>query len=217
MSHHPIAGFGFLAVMLGGIGFLSFKGIESSQAYEAERRAQQERQRQEEAARAEQEAARSRAEEIQNHIRTAVMAAQRDDFPVAIEILKKAADRFNDSTALWLNLGIAQRGAEQWDDAELSFKRVLVLDPNDWDGLAESATIRVVKGDLEGAFGFFERIPTGEGRMLERLAYDPTFNDLDKEPRFTALVAKHGATELRRETLARVKEEAAAPAPAPKP
>lgn len=217
MSHHPIAGFGFLAVMLGGIGFLAFKGVESSRAYEADRRAQEALRQEEEAARAKEEAARARAEEIQNHIRTAVMAAQREDFTVAIEVLQKAADRFNDSTALWLNLGIAQRGAEQWDEAEKSFKRVLVLDPNDWDGIAESGTIRVVKGDLEGAFAFFERIPAGEGRMLERLAYDPTFNELDKEPRFTALVAKHGATELRRDTLARVKAESAAPQPTPAP
>lgn len=213
MSNHPIAGFGFLAIMLGGIGFLSMKGVEGSRTWQAERHAEEERAKKEEEERAAQEANRARAEAIQGQIRAAVMAAERDELPLAIEMLKKAADQWPDSTGLWLNLGIAQRGAEQWDEAEKSFNRVLVLDAKDWDAVAELGTIRVVKQDLDGAFGFFDKIPVGEGRMTERLAYDPTFAQLDADPRFVALLGRHSALELRQEAKARMAEEAAAPPP----
>jgi tetratricopeptide (TPR) repeat protein len=210
MSNHPIVGFGFLALVVGGIGYGASQGVAASLATMAAHAAE-EHARQEAEERARQEAEKvAHDAKIQEVMRAAVMAVQSENFDDAIKLLSQLAEQEPKDAAVWLNLGIAQRAAERWDDADASFQKVLAINPEDFDAVAERATVKKVKGDIEGALTLFESIPISEGRMLERLAYDPTFADLDKNERFQKLLEKHDAKALRTSLLAEQAKEQAA-------
>ncbi len=110
----------------------------------------------------------------------------------AEEAFQGLAVRYPDEPSVWLNLGIAQRGLHRLPEAAKTFARVNELDPQDYDALAERASIQKLSGDVEGALTFLEEIPAGEGRVRIRLLRDRIWQDISGNPRMQALRAKHG-------------------------
>ena len=93
---------------------------------------------------------------------------------------------------MWLNLGICYRSLDKLDAADRAFARVLQLDPEDWDAVAERATIRITRGDRDQAFEMLASIPANRGQVQERLRSDPLWRKHRKDPRMPPLMKKHG-------------------------
>jgi tetratricopeptide (TPR) repeat protein len=120
--------------------------------------------------------------------------AQQGDYETAIQKLQQMIVDHPRQPGLYLNLGIAQRAAGKLDDADRTFAKVLEMDPNDYDAMAERANVQKEKGNVDAALDIMEKIPEGQGRIYMRLKEDPLWIDADN-PRLNALREKHGATE----------------------
>lgn len=171
MSHsdHPIAGFAFLAVAFGTIAWGAEYGISTSKRALAE----------------------GAKKEVNAEVRKAVDVGRGGDFEQAQKMLEEiVAKHPNDPDALF-NLGISQTATERDDEADKTFQRVLELAPEDWDAVAERASIKKRKGQVDEALAMLEKIPAGKGHLHERLTQDPLWADIS-DGRMEELKKRHG-------------------------
>jgi tetratricopeptide (TPR) repeat protein len=94
-----------------------------------------------------------------------------------------------------LNLGLAYKGLELYEQADAQFQRVLAEDPQDWDAVAERATLLKIKGEEGKAFELMETVPEGQGRMAERLEGDSDWAEAGDIDRLDKLRRRHGGEE----------------------
>jgi tetratricopeptide (TPR) repeat protein len=173
MKDHPIAAGTWLLLIVGGIGFLGFTGLQSGAEHEKN----------------------AEKSGLNQELEAIIDAGRRGEYDVAIQGLEGMIAKYPNEPSLYLNLGIAQRAAERLDDADRTFAKVLELDPNDYDAMAERANILREKGNLEGALELMDKIPPGKGRVNMRLRDDPLWLEVAEEPRVKALRQKHGIEE----------------------
>ena len=157
--------------------------------------------------------------EIQGIMRRAIYAFRQLDYESAEKLLVDASEKYPTVPAVWLNLGICYRGMDKLDAADRAFARVLELDAEDWDAVAERATVRVMRGDVDDAFKVMNRIPPNKGQMQQRLRSDPSWLKFADDERMVALRKKHGVVLEEGESKAleaqrRVLESAAKDVPA---
>ena len=160
---------------------------------------------------------------VKQEMHMAVQAGNAGRFAEAARMLEALQKRHPRSTTIALNLGIAYSALEHYDRAEEQFDKVLSLDPEDWDAVAEQATLKVVQGDEKAGMDLLDKIPKGQGRLDRRLMADPVWIGAKDKERLAKLREKHGAgagdtAERRlREMERRRKEFEAANKPATKP
>ncbi|MCK6548476.1 tetratricopeptide repeat protein [Myxococcota bacterium] len=184
MSHsndHPIAGYLFLALAVGGIGYAGLSAVESSKKL-----------------RLEQEEAAATAK-----IREALAAGETEQFGKAEALLREVLEKQPSNIDALFNLGIALVAQDKNDDADATFQKVLAVKPDDWDAVAERAglakrratktsTTTLDPKELDAALGLLESIPAGKGNVAERLVRDPLWADLIGHERLIKLFDKHG-------------------------
>ena len=172
MKNHNFAAGLFLVVVVGGGGTAIFRAM-TNQAKESTESIERER------------------GEVTKILKSAVELGQRARYREAVQILESAVPRYGHYSAVWLNLGIAQRAQGNLDDAAASFDRALQANPKDWDALAEMATVDKLKGREADAFAKLEQVPAGRGRVRERLEVDPAWAAAGDADRLAALHEKH--------------------------
>ena len=170
MKDHPIAAGVFLIVVASGIGTLASYGLQAG--HDHERKAVK--------------------VELNKQLDDILDIARSGDYDTVIQRLEKMIEEHPSETGLYLNLGIAQRAAEKYDDADSTFAKVLEMDPNDYDALAERANIQKEKGNVDAAFDLLDKIPPRAGRIDVRLRDDPLWIDVADHPRMKDLRIKHG-------------------------
>jgi tetratricopeptide (TPR) repeat protein len=106
--------------------------------------------------------------------------------------LAKITDEHPDNVDALFNYGVALTGLEQYDEADRVFRRVLELDPKDYDVVAERASLKIDQDKVDEAIQIAGTIPRGEGRMPLRLDHDPRWAGLRDDPRVMELRKKHG-------------------------
>ena len=169
MKDHNVAAGVFLLMFVGGVGTLiTYKTMQQH-----DRAGKEER------------------EEVREVLRTAVEQGQRGRFKEAISVLQEATGPYGRYSAIWLNLGIAQRATGDLESAAHSFEEALKANPNDWDAIAERATVQKLRGSEADALASLERIPPGHGRVRERLEVDPAWGEAKDAERLEALRQKH--------------------------
>ncbi|HJL40233.1 MAG TPA: tetratricopeptide repeat protein [Myxococcales bacterium LLY-WYZ-16_1] len=148
-------------------------------------------------------------EQLKRQIRAGISFGQRGKLDEAEEVFAELAESHPDEAAVWYNLGVARSGLEDYDAAETAFERTRELEPDNWDVVAELATIRQLRGNTSGALDLLERIPVGEGRLSFRLREDPVWAS-GEGARFEALKEKHGGleTSVRAEESGTIQPEA---------
>ena len=132
---------------------------------------------------------------IRTTMRDAIMLGRQGDLGGAEHALATLAEKYPDHGAIWYNLGIARMGLENTDGAIEAFDKAVEVDPEDWDAVAELATLALEKGEASVGFDKLETIPPGQGRMQARLLRDPRWKDHAEAPRMKALRTKHGIPE----------------------
>lgn len=130
--------------------------------------------------------------EVRRIIREAIYAHNQLDYETAEKLLVEASERYPQIAAVWLNLGICYRSLNKLDAADRAFARVLELNEQDWDAVAERATVRLQRGQVDEAFAMLERVPAQKGQTQERLRGDPIWTEHRDHPRMGPLMVKHG-------------------------
>ena len=133
-----------------------------------------------------------RTTKIRDAMSRAIQLHRQLDFEGAERLLRATAERYPRVAAVWLNLGICLRSLNKLDEADRAFARVLQLNDEDWDAIAERATIRFLRGDVEQAFALLQGVPANKGQVYERLRSDPDWKKYRDDPRMIPLLAKHG-------------------------
>ncbi len=133
-----------------------------------------------------------RRTKIRDAMARAIQLHRQLDFEGAERLLRRTSERYPRVPAVWLNLGICLRSLNKLDEADRAFARVLQLNDEDWDAVAERATIRVLRGDADEAFALLQQVPANKGQVYERLRSDPDWKKYRDDPRMTPLRAKHG-------------------------
>ena len=175
MKDHNVAAGLFLAMVLGGLGWFVTVAIDGVWVDSAARA----------------EATKRERDEVRRILRSAVEYGHRARYKEAIGILDGATEKYGQYSAIWLNLGIAQRAEGDLAGAARSFQRALKENPKDWDALAETATVQKLLGQESAALASLERIPAGRGRVKERLEVDPVWGAAEDDRRLSALREKH--------------------------
>lgn len=134
----------------------------------------------------------ARKREIRDAMQRAIHAHRQLDYEAAERILRETSEKFPRVPAVWLNLGICYRSLNKLDAADRAFARVLELNAEDWDAVAERATIRVARGKIEEAFAMLETVPAYKGQVTERLRSDPDWQKQVGHARMKPLLLKHG-------------------------
>lgn len=129
---------------------------------------------------------------MREEMKHAVQVGQADRFADAARLLEALQARYPQDTAVTLNLGLTYKALRQLDDADAQFQRVLALDPEDWDAVAERASVFKLKGDEAKAFELMASVPAGKGRMRERLMGDPDWAEAEDMDRLEKLRQTHG-------------------------
>lgn len=129
---------------------------------------------------------------VSAEIMEAVMMGEGGNIEGAAKKLREISERHPDNTDALFNLGIALTGLERFDEADRVFQQVLEKEPEDYEAVAERATILLAQGKVEQALALAENIPPGEGRLGLRLEYHERWATL-KGDRVAALKKKHGA------------------------
>lgn len=160
----------WLAATVGGIIYLGYNGTISAQA----------------------EAEAHREAMVREEMVRAIDAGHAGRFADAARMLEALQAEHPDSTSVMLNLGLAYRGLELYDQADAQFQKVLAANPKDWDAVAEHATILKIKGQEQEAFEQLEKVPPGEGQVLVRLTGDPDWAEAGDAERLTRLRTQHG-------------------------
>ena len=133
----------------------------------------------------------ARRREIQGIIRQAINAHRQLDYETAEKLLVRASEQYPRVAAVWLNLGICYRSLNKLDAAERAFARVLELNADDWDAIAERATIRLMRGELDEAVAMLSKVPANKGQVYERLRADPLWTAHKDDARLQPLLEKH--------------------------
>lgn len=160
--------------------------------------------------------------EVRGILRRAIHAHRQLDYETAEKLLRDASERYPDIAAVWLNLGICYRSLDKLDAADRAFARVLEINAQDWDAIAERATVRLMRGQTDEAFTMLSSIPANKGQVNERLRSDPDWRKARGDARMPALLEKHGVvadgdTGLRQaqQVLEQRKAQQRAPQPGP--
>lgn len=175
MKQHPVAAGLWLAICLTGIAFIAVKGQTRRDAEDAGTQAPL-----------------PERVVLREKLYSAIALSERGEHARALVVLEDLVEQHPRTTSLWLNLGIAQRAAGRLTEAARTFEKVLELDPEDYDAVAEKATVLKQEGRVDAAIAELERIPVRRGRIGERLAADPLWQDIAEDPRMRALRDKHG-------------------------
>lgn len=197
--NNSIYAFGFLGLVLSGATCGAIFGVSGGRhaAREAEIRAAQAAQGHAHAVMHAEPGAKLPETEERDQIRKILARVQelgaKGSYQETYELLEHSTARFPNSVDLWLNRGIAERSLNRLDDAERSLRRALELKSDDWDVVAELATVKKSQGHVDVALNELEQIPAMAGRMRIRLRLDPVWQDLGDNPRMQALIEKHGA------------------------
>lgn len=166
MGQHVIAGTLWLGLAIGGIGFAAKSGLEGSARYKVQ-------------------------QVVNKELKAAIGLAERGQIKESIGVMEKLAVRYPKEPTLWLNLGIARRADQQFEAADEAFVKALVLNPDDYDAIAERATVAKERGKVDDALSLLEKIPVGEGRMVQRLVQDPVWDSLRGDERMKKIRIKH--------------------------
>jgi tetratricopeptide (TPR) repeat protein len=158
---HPLVGFGFLALVGALLFFAAKAGLEASH----------------------------HAKMIHDLEAATLIGDQghleRSETMVA-EIVREYPDR---SEAYYVH-GIVLFRLGKLDEADKAFMRALELDPKDWESVAERATIKKIRGDVDGAVSMLESIPGGEGHVFERMR-DEVWLDVRGDERMVKVYNRH--------------------------
>ncbi len=130
--------------------------------------------------------------EIRGIIRQAIYAHRQLDYETAERLLKEASERYPEVAAVWLNLGICYRSLGKLDEADGAFKKVLALNAEDWDAIAERATVLLMRDQVGEAIQMLETIPANMGQVNERLRADELWVKVRSDARLQPLLVKHG-------------------------
>lgn len=184
MKNHPIMAGAWLIATFGGIVYGGLMAGEAAQV-KAESQAQG---------------------EVTERMQQAVFAGRAGRFADAAKMLRALQAEYPQSTSVALNLGIAYRGLRMYDEALVEFERVVKAKPEDWDAVAEVATLRLLKGEPDAAIALVQKIPAGEGQLDMRLKADPAWVDLPASPELLELRKKHGVTDRGDSSVRRLQE-----------
>ncbi len=186
-QHWIVAG-AFLLVTVGSISLMVKKGIESGKASAKVEQDEIDRK----ALLAEQEAKRIARNKLRRDMQNAIALARQGQFAQASAMLQILAENNPNKSSLWLNLGLAQVGEQKDAAAKVSFQKVVKLDAEDYDAIAELANIEKRGGKLGAALALLNKIPAYGGRMKHRLKHDPLWQDVLDNDGVKALRKKHG-------------------------
>ncbi len=106
------------------------------------------------------------------------MALNFRDFSMALRAFEKVLNQRDklsqdDLVDSVLSYGVAQRGLEQLDDAEVQYKEVLSLRPNDIRALYNLGVLNQEgRGDYKAAIGWFEQVVNAIGNPKDKLVVD---------------------------------------------
>jgi len=128
--------------------------------------------------------------QLNQALRAAVQHGMEGRLDRAEAELSALAEAHPEDALVWLNYGVALSGREKYEAAEDAFQRVLKLEPEAWAAHAELATIYLLTERLDAAVEQLKMVPSGEGRVAERLHRDPVWLGVD-DPRVDELRSKH--------------------------
>lgn len=177
MATNSIAGWIWLGLALGGIGYAASQGIRAGVDKKVE---------------IEKERNAALVARLNERMGDAIVDARSGDIASALAKLERLAEEYPDRAALWLNIGIAHRASGNVDKSMAALDRALELAPNDWDIVAEKATVLIEAKKPELGVQVASKIPPRLGRMPDRLRADPTWVDLEESEGSKALREKHG-------------------------
>lgn len=185
MATNSIAGWIWLGGMLGVIGYAASQGLAAGREaqHDIEKKAEE-----------------ARVKALNDKMREAIMVAREGDFDAAIIRLKQLDEEYPNRAAVLMNLAIAYRAGGNLEGAMDMIDRAIQVAPEDWDLVAEKATILLEAKKVDDALTVAEKIPGRLGRMPERLRADPLWFELEQSDRYEALRKKHGLGKLVGET-----------------
>ena len=170
-----------VAVLLGALGVTVKLAMDAQQAEQARK-----------ANAGDEDPSEARKREIRETMQRAIHAHRQLDYEAAERILVAASEKYPRVPAVWLNLGICYRSLDKLDAADRAFARVLELSADDWDAIAERATIRVIRGKVDEAFALLDKVPAYKGQVTERLRSDPDWLKHRGDARMKPLLIRHG-------------------------
>ncbi len=187
---HPIPAAAWLALTIGGGGFLMFNQLKQ-EVHDTKGKHQA---------------------AVEEALKETAFAGQRGEVELAKQLAKAATEKYGNHAAVWVNLGVAHRAAGEVEPAIAAVKKAIALQPDDWGAIAEHATLLKVSGKEDLAMTEMERIPAGRGQVRERLVADPAWRTGTNQDRLNKLKVKHqallGDTGLRRiEEMEKRREE----------
>ncbi len=122
-------------------------------------------------------------------MQAAMLLAESGNPEAAVDQLKKLVDQYPDFKGIRFNLAIALRAARKLDEADAQFAALETKD--DWDLVAERATILKLRGKVDESLALLDTIPAGSARIPQRFGTEE-WSDLLEDPRVRALLEKHG-------------------------
>jgi Flp pilus assembly protein TadD len=132
---------------------------------------------------------------IAESINLAIDRGRAGDVEGAAAALAELAEKHPDRADVHFNHGVALEALERWAEADAAFLRVLKLEPEDYEAIAERATIALSRGEVEAAAKLLESVPIGRGRLRERLSRHPTWIEHANHPDVARLRERHGAAD----------------------
>jgi tetratricopeptide (TPR) repeat protein len=170
VKNHPIAASIAFLVLAGGVASAAYYGVKGATSNR--------------------DAAASESS-LRHQLQVAIGLAKMEKFESAQELLAAMIEQHPEVGALWHNYGLVLSATSDLENAERAFDRARMLEPDNWDAVAELANLRRLNGDLDGALDLLDRIPVGAGRLTARLRLDPLWKGI-RDDRLAALREKHG-------------------------
>ncbi|MEQ9500854.1 MAG: tetratricopeptide repeat protein [Deltaproteobacteria bacterium] len=185
MATNSIVGWIWLGGVLGVIGYAASLGLASGQKAQVE---------------IEKKKHEAEIRQLNEKMRQTIMTARDGNLDAAIKRFKELDEEYPNQPALLMNLSIAHRASGDLESSMDALDRALKIAPEDWDLVAEKATVLLEVKKPDDAIAVAEKIPVRLGRMPERLRADPLWADLPASDRYNALRKKHGVGKVLGET-----------------
>lgn len=160
-KEHPLVGYAFLALVAALLFFAAKAGLEAS-----------------------------RHKLMIEELKAAAEVGDNGELEKSEAMLEKVAAQYPNSPEAAYMLGVVRLRAERLEEADKAFTRALELDPQDWDAVAERATIAKIRGDIETAVAMLEKIPAGHGHVYDRMR-DSVWIDVRGDERMRNVYNKH--------------------------
>jgi len=133
---------------------------------------------------------------LNRQISEAVSIGKSGDYKRAVTMLREIVKTHPKNVDALYNYGTALRAINDLDSADKVFQNLLLLSPEDYEAWVERASVAVLKGDIETAFDFLEKVPRGKGNLILRLRSDPKWKEFSEHPRMKKVQAIQGLTTL---------------------